>query len=83
MKDVNLIDIMERHLPFCVHLSWQVWPLFYDELIRQRMAARVLAKAPGYSQDVAEFEIDRTALEKTVVLFRERGSKGDGKAGST
>ena len=41
------------------------------------------AKAPGYDQDVAEFQVDRTILEKAVATFRERGGTPEWNNGRT
>ena len=49
--------------------------LVYDELIRQRIAARVSSRAPGFSQNDPVFEVDRVVLEKAVALFRERSQQ--------
>ena len=53
--------------------------VMYDELCRQRIANRVCAKAPGYSQSVPALKHDRGLLEEAAVAFGTPGkAKGQG-----
>ena len=46
---------------------------YIDELVRKRMAERVLSRAPGFSQDDLVLEVDNKMLERATALYRERG----------
>ena len=47
--------------------------MLYDELMRKRMAERVMSRAPRFSVDDPVQHIDNALLDKATAMYRERG----------